>query len=263
MTTSDTTGRTGTNRTPPVHRHTAIMAVAILAPIAAAALLIPFRGHLDDADGALILVVVIVAVAATGRRLAAAVAALSAALSFDYFLTRPYESFRITRSADLTTELLLLVVGLAVGELAARGRKARQEAEVSGDEVAQLRVLTAMVAAGEEPHLVAITAAAELRALLNLRDCRFSRDRQGQIATRITTDGTVVVGHETWPTADLGLPTKQVHLPVRGNGEVLGYFILTPTPGFQVPAHRLLVAVSMADLLGASLATDHGVSSPS
>ena len=67
------------------------------------------------------------------------------------------------------------------------------------------------------------------------------------------------MGSETWPTADLGLPTKQVDLPVRGNGEVLGHFLLTPTPGHGVPAHRLVVAVSMADLLGAALATDHGV----
>src|SRR5450631_2849952 len=49
-----------------------IMAAAVAAPIAAALALIPWRGHLDTADNALILVVVIVAVASTGRRLAAA-----------------------------------------------------------------------------------------------------------------------------------------------------------------------------------------------
>ncbi len=52
-------------------------------------------------------------------------AALVAALAFDYFLTRPYGSFRITGHADLVTGILLLVVGLAVGELAARGRRHR------------------------------------------------------------------------------------------------------------------------------------------
>src|SRR5580704_12889660 len=67
-----------------------IMLVAIAAPVATAALLIPWRGQLDAADNALFLVVVIVAVASTGRRMAAAVAALVSALSFDFFLTRPY-----------------------------------------------------------------------------------------------------------------------------------------------------------------------------
>jgi K+-sensing histidine kinase KdpD len=238
------------------------MVAAVLAPVAVAVALTPVRGHLDDADGALVLVVVTVAVAATGRRAAAAVAAVSAALSFDFFLTRPYQSLRITRTADLVTELLLLAVGLAVGELAARGRKARLQAAVSGDEVAQLHVLTAMVAAGEESHLVAMTAASELRSLLDLRDCRFTRTAHERIAARISPQGVLTVGQETWPTGDLGLPTRQVHLPVRGAGEVLGYFVLTPTPGLPVPAHRLLVAVSLADLVGASLATDHGVPSP-
>ena len=254
-----TPGTPGARRRLPVSADTVIMLIALAAPVAAAAAMIPVRNRLNNADSALVLVVVIVAVAATGRRLAAAVAALSAALSFDFFLTRPYESFRITRTADLVTELLLLVVGLAVGELAARGRKARRQAEVSGDEVVRLHTLTAMVAAGEEPHVIAITAAAELRELLTLRDCRFTRAHPGPVAARITADGILLVGSETWPTADLGLPTKQVDLPVRGNGEVLGHFLLTPTPGHGVPAHRLVVAVSMADLLGAALATDHGV----
>ena len=73
------------------------MLAAVAAPIAVAAALIPWRDQLDTADNALFLVVVIVAVASTGRRLAAAVAAIVSALSFDFFLTRPYYSFRITR----------------------------------------------------------------------------------------------------------------------------------------------------------------------
>ncbi|HEX7442448.1 MAG TPA: DUF4118 domain-containing protein, partial [Acidimicrobiales bacterium] len=113
-----------------------IMAAAAAAPIAAALLLIPWRGHLDTADNALILVVVIVAVASTGRRLAAALSALVSAVAFDFFLTRPYYSLRITRTSDLITEILLLVVGLAVGELAARGRHHRRAASTGREQVA-------------------------------------------------------------------------------------------------------------------------------
>src|SRR5580692_8885422 len=78
--------------------------VAIAAPIAAAAALIPARGHLQTADDALILVFVTVAVALRGRRLAAALCALVSAVSFDFFLTRPYQSFRISGGRDVTTE---------------------------------------------------------------------------------------------------------------------------------------------------------------
>lgn len=80
--------------------------------------------------------VVIVAIASTGRRLAATVAAIVSALAFDYFLTIPYESFRITNHQDLISEILLIVVGLAVGELAARGRHHRDAASMSSQRVA-------------------------------------------------------------------------------------------------------------------------------
>ena len=62
---------------------------------------------------------VVVAVAMNGCRLAA----LSAAVWFDFFLTRPYEHFSITRRADIETTVLLLVIGVAVTELAVWARR--------------------------------------------------------------------------------------------------------------------------------------------
>ncbi|MGO8872454.1 MAG: DUF4118 domain-containing protein [Acidimicrobiales bacterium] len=230
-----------------------IMAAAVLAPIATAALLTPWRGRLDTADNALFLVVVIVAVASTGRRLAAFVSALVAALSFDFFLTRPYNSFRITRHQDLITELLLLVVGVAVGELAARGRSHRQEATENKETVAVLHSVTELVATGREPRQVVSAALAELQQLLFLRDCYFTRRDPGDLSARITPQGVLIVGGEPWSTEDLGLPTSRVDLPVRGSGWLLGHFVLTPTRGRPVNSQRLLAAVAIADQVGAVL----------
>ena len=140
-----------------------IMVTAVVAPVALAAVLIPWRGSLDTADNALLLVVVIVAVASTGRRTAAATCAVVSALSFDFFLTRPYYSFRITRHQDLITEILLLVVGLAVGELAARGRRHREEAWQGRHQVAQLHSVTELAASGQDPQVVVAAAADELQ----------------------------------------------------------------------------------------------------
>jgi Domain of unknown function (DUF4118) len=234
-----------------------IMVAAVVVPVAMAVVLIPWRDQLDKADGALFLVIAIVAVASTGRRLAAAVAALSAALAFDYFLTRPYESFRITRHADFITELLLLVVGLAVGELAARGRRHRDDAWQRRHEMTVLHSVTELAASGSDPELVTATAAAELRDLLMLRDCRFSALGTGGATARINPDGQVTVGPKPWSTDALGLPTNTVDLPVRSGGWLLGHFLLTPTPGKAVPHERLIVAVSLADQVGAALAADH------
>lgn len=50
-------------------------------------------------------------------------AAVSGAVWFDFFLTRPYERFTITRSTDIETTVLILVIGVAVTELAVWGRR--------------------------------------------------------------------------------------------------------------------------------------------
>lgn len=229
---------------------------AIAGPIAMAWILVPWRSQLDTGDDALFLVVVIVAVATTGRRLAAAIAALVSALAFDFFLTRPYRSFRITSRNDAITGLLLLVVGVAVGQLAARARLHRHQAIESRGDVVLLHSLTELASSGQESRAIIDSALGELQQLLFLRDCHFTRRDPGPLAARITPHGDLTLGDETWPTQDLGLPTRKVDLPVRGNGWLLGHFLLVPTPGRPVPHHRLLVAVAIADQVGTALVTD-------
>ena len=101
---------------------TAILA-ALVAPLAAAAVLLPFRGSWPNTNAALLLVVVVVAVAAIGNRIAGGLAAAGAAIWFDFFFTLPYYRFTIRSSADVTTAVLLLVTGIAVSQLAARVRQ--------------------------------------------------------------------------------------------------------------------------------------------
>ena len=84
---------------------------ALVVPIVAAALLALRRDSFANTNAALVLVLVIVAVGANGDRLAGVLAALSAGLSFDFFLTKPYGHFAITERADAETTILLLAVG--------------------------------------------------------------------------------------------------------------------------------------------------------
>lgn len=231
-----------------------IWLAAMTVPVAVALLLIPSRGHLGPADDALVLVLVTVAIASWGNRPAAALAALVAAACFDFLLTRPYGSFRISRQGDITTEVLFVVVGLLVGDLAARGRRHRLAADRGRLGISRIHDLGERIADGEDPEFVLIAVASELRELLSLQDCRFVREQPSGKGAWIAQDGTVRLNPLRWPTATAGLPTKQVELPVRGGGRVLGTFLLTPTPVTPISQEQCLVAVALVDQLGATMA---------
>jgi K+-sensing histidine kinase KdpD len=227
--------------------------IPILGPPSAAALLIPTRGHLDSADDALVLVLVTVAIASRGNHGGAALCALFSAVSFDFFLTVPYQSFRISGNRDLTTEILFVVVGLLVGELAARGRRHRRAADEGRHELSRIHHVAERIAGGEEPDFVLMAVAAELRELLSLQDCRFVWDPPSDKGARIDPDGTVRLNPLQWPTSSAGLPTRQVQLPVRGGGRNVGTFLLTPTPSLPISQEQCVVAVALADQLGSIL----------
>ena len=95
---------------------------ALAAPLAVAAVLLPFRASWSNTNVALLLVVIVVGVAVAGNRVAGGLAAVWAALWFDFFFTMPYYRFTIRSRADVTTAVLLLLTGLVVSQLAARGR---------------------------------------------------------------------------------------------------------------------------------------------
>jgi len=231
-----------------------IWALGVVVPVATALVLVLGRGHLSAANDALIFVVVTVVIASSGNRGAAAMTALVSAAAFDFFLTRPYQSFRIHHQADLTTELLFVLVGLLVGELAARGHRYRTAAAEGRHGLARIHGVAEQIVDGEDPEFVLMSVATQLRELLILQDCRFVRESPTGKGAWIETDGTVRLNPLRWPASSAGLPTRQVELPVRGGGEVQGTFILTPTPAKPISNERCVVAVALADQLGAALA---------
>ena len=263
----ETDGGRPHGRTAPLHDAVAhplvrlpwlIWVLAVFTPLVTAFALIPSRGHLSAANDTLVFIVVTVAVASSGNRWAAALAALASAAAFDFFLTRPYQSFRISDRGDLTTEFLFLLVGLLVGDIAARGRTYRQTATDRRRGLSRILGVGEQIAGGEDPEFVLMSVATQLGELLSLQDCRFVRQAPSRKGARIEPDGTVRLNPITWPTASYGLPTDRVELPVRGGGEMLGTFILTPTPTKPITRDQCIVAVALADQLGAALATRQG-----
>ncbi|MEV4742887.1 DUF4118 domain-containing protein [Streptomyces sp. NPDC049555] len=235
-----------------VNRDSTAVAAALILPPAVAAALVPLRTTLSNTDVALILVVIIVAVAANGHRPAGALAALSSAAWFDFFFTRPYETFTITKSSDIRTALLLLLVGLAVSQLAARARRLQVVAVTDAGYLARIHA-TANLAQSAQAGAIVDHVRNELVDLLDLRGCRFEYGTLVGRPPRLEPDGTVVVGHRTWDVDRLGFPDGEVELRAFGNGRFLGRFMLQPTPGVTSPLEARLVAVTLADQTGTAL----------
>ena len=116
----------------------------VLLPIGLAAVLVPARQTLAGTAAALILVALITAIAILGSRSGGLLASVSSALSFDFFLTRPYERLAISHRPDLETTISLFVVGVIVTKLAVactpsptgrrrRGRLCRTDPRLGGN----------------------------------------------------------------------------------------------------------------------------------
>ena len=231
------------------------MAAGLLAPLALAAILVPFRAHFQNTEAALALVVVIVAVAAAGNRLAGYLAALSAAAWFDFFLTRPYEQFTINRQTDIETTVLLLVIGIAVTELAVWGRREHASASRRAGYLDGIGVTVEAVAIGEGPSELIEEVSGQLTRVLSLRSCRWQYGVAGLgHPARLKHNGQVTAGDLTWDAATEGLPLDtETELLVEHGGLLQGRFLIMPVPGTRPTREQLLVAVALADQVGAAL----------
>lgn len=237
------------------YRDLVAVAAALLAPLAVSAALVPARTGLSNTDVALILVVVVVAVAANGHRLAGALTALSSAAWFDFFFTQPYERFAIAKSADIRTAVLLLLVGLAVSQIAARARRLQVLAVTDARYLAAMHDTGKLAQSAASPNEVVDHVAKQLTDLLDLQGCRFEYGSLVGHPPRLEPDGTLVVGRKPWDVDQRGLPAQEIELRAFGNGRYQGRFMLSPTPGDTPPLQARLVAVTLAEQAGAALDT--------
>ncbi len=231
--------------------------VAVLGPPLVAALLIPLRGDVRDANVALVLVLVVLVAAMLGGRRGGAIAALSSALAFDFLFTEPYYSLRIDTRDDLETTLLLLGVGIVAGELVVRARRSRRKETTSRREVQQLRRIAQVGAGGEPPGRLIEDVREELCALFDVERCWFEtppflttmpRFRHGRVA--IPTEDPVLAALD---------PSRAqlVELTVYSSGVVRGRFVLefaeaTAVTGQSSEARAS--ALALVDQLGVALA---------
>lgn len=227
--------------------------VSSVAMVALAAALIPLRSWLGNSNVALVLVVGIVAAAALGGRAAGIAGSVAAALSYDFFHTLPHYTMQVDTRTDRITTVLLLVVGILIGEIVVRTQRVREVAEERKGEVVRLRRAAHLAAASSPAELVPMLEE-EIGDVLELWFCRYQAEPLDRPLPRLTRKG-VTVPSEVPPLT--GDPNSwAVELPVLAGERDLGRFVLVPhdpnaAGGFTPDARR--DALALADQLGAAI----------
>jgi hypothetical protein len=227
---------------------------AVVAPFVVCAGLSLYRDSFANTNAALVLVLVVVAVAAAGFRVAGLLAAASAALWFNYFLTQPYGQLTISRRADIETDVLLLLVGLSVTELAVWGRREAASASRRSGYLDGINAATAVVLSGEPALHVARDVSAQLVQLLGLTSCRYESGVAGLgQPARLRSDGYVEWHHDVWDVDRAGLPVDvEIELLVESAGLLKGRYMMQAAPNSRPSITERLVAVTLASQVAAA-----------
>jgi K+-sensing histidine kinase KdpD len=233
-----------------------MLTVAIGAPTVAAAVLSGFLSAIEPSNGALVLVVIVVAVAATGHRAAGMLAAVSSAVSFAYFLTEPVHQLTIANPDDLATAALLVVVGVAVSEIAQWGRRRQLEGALRLGHLDGMVATARLVSRTGDPDTTAELVGRQIADVLQVPTCTYEPRPPSASTATITPDGRLVRDGVEMDPGRSGLPTMDaVAIPVFCAGTVRGcYVIYAPTAVVRPDREQFRVAAALADQAGTALA---------
>lgn len=242
---------------PAVRQRPAVRVAAALAPLLTCAILSTARDSVTAATAVLVLVVWVVAAAASGDRWAGILAAVSGGVWFDFFLTEPYLRFTIADSDDVEATVLLVLISVAVTEVALWGF--RQQAHASRNSGYLDGVLDAAraVAEGDTPTGPVIDLVARhITDALGADTCRFVGGPVND--SRITVldhDGVLTRDGHPVDVERVGLPTNEfVAVLVRRGPQVFGHFLVTATTHVSYPTpEQRRVAVLLADQVAVAL----------
>ena len=242
-------------------RKLGVWVLAVLGPLAVSGALIGFRHDFPATNAALVLVLVVFVAGTVGGRTGGFVAAVVAALCFDFFFTRPYYSFNIDSRDDIETTIVLLIVGVAVGELVMRERRSRRLAKARGREVDQIRRVAELGAGGSPDGRLITVVQHEIVELLGARGARYERPPFTTALPRLGHDRVAIPPHGGRYGPPLG-PGNEVELPVWGAGREIGRLVVVLADDAStltsIPSSDRALAVALADQLGAVLAAGTG-----
>jgi len=232
------------------------LGLAALGPLVVASLLVIVRDHMARSNAALVFVIVVVLAAALGGRWAGFTAAVISAMSYDFFLTRPYGSLKIDEVEDLVATVLLLTVGLIVGEVVVWAHRGHRQSKRGQEEITRLHRVAEQVASGARAHDVLESVRAELSDLLSLRSCTFEQPPFGAPLPPLGRNGSLDIPRRRIVRGEFALPVEGVEIPVLGRGRQVGRLVLEPEPDVGVSIEERVVAVAISDQLGAAVSAE-------
>ena len=229
--------------------------LSFLLPVAVAAVLILARGSINQSTAAMVLVLPVVAASATGDRIAGVIAALSAAGSFDFFLTEPYYSLSIHQRDDLELAIALVVVGLAVTEIALWGRR-QQAAALRRDGYIQGLTHLLDLPPDTTPEMRSAAIGTAITQALGAERAEWVPGHPRWNDAVVAADGSVTSGGRVVPVQRVGLPTESyTAIPVRRGDRVLGHFrVAAATHVVRPSVEQLRVAALLADRMAVTSA---------
>ena len=227
--------------------------LATLLPIGAAAMMFGLRDLITPTAAALVLVLLVVGTAATGDRVAGILSCLAGAAGFDFFLTTPYLDFHVENRGDLELAVLLLLVGLAVSELALWGGRQRSAASARAGYLDGIRDTADLAAGGASQQETIDAISRHILRTLGVEQVRFVEGVPGAEVAVLGRDGMLTAdGIVLDPKRD-GLPTDRfTAVPVVRHGQVFGYFqVSAAATQVRVKPEQVDVVVLLADQLAA------------
>jgi K+-sensing histidine kinase KdpD len=223
--------------------------LAALVPLAMAGGLQLSLSVVTNTSAALILVLAVVGAASTGDRLAGVLAAASAALGFDFFLTQPYLQLRIDDPGDIELAVLLLAVGVAVSELASWGIRRSLEATQQSGFVQGVLEASALAGGSVSTQDGLERTSDGIRRILAADLVSFVAGEHDASAVIIQPDGTFRRHGEVVDVARRGLPDARFGycaIPIAQQGAQLGYFRVDLPATARPSRDQLRVAALLA-----------------
>ena len=220
-----------------------------------AASLVAVRDSFGAANVALVLTLVVVLAAVLGGRIAGGVSGVVAALSFNFFFTRPYLTMRVNDWRDVATILLIVAIGLIVGEVSMLRSRRVSETKSYAAALRGLATVTARVAAGDTLAQLVDVIRDSLVDDLGVASVCFDLGASTQLPT-LNRRGGFASTHLVHAGRGFALPDGGVAVPVAVDGMIRGHLIVQGRRGEAVSLDQRRTIVAMADQLAIRL-RDH------